>query len=152
MIIHENGDLVTNKKYTVFCQQCSCTSPTNNKVTQEYPEVARKEQEWFARYGAENMLDHTGAVLTDDERICVNFYSIWRDFSFIAFVRCLKEFYNFIQCYSIHLPIGFPERLGCGLNDEDWEFSLDELKKFAGCVRQDVFIVGGCNMFHYNNK
>lgn len=156
MIIHEDSDLVTNKKYSIFCQQCSCKAPTDtelySKISRVYPEVVQKEREWFDRYGAEGMLDHTGTVLTNDERICVNFYSIQGNFSLIAFIRCLKEFYNFIHCYSIYLPIGFPSHLGCGLNDEDWEFALDELKKFAGCVRQDVYIVGRCNMNHHNNK
>ena len=149
MLKYVNGDLVKDKKYTVFCHQVNCIGVMGAGIAKQirdaYPEVYRNYKqsvgESNARIGT-NLYIHTS-----DNRTCVNMfaqYNYGRDeqyTDYTAFRKCLTNLKNYAAVLSSDTIIAFPYGIGCGNGGGKWDIIESMLKHFAHEVKQEVYIV-----------
>lgn len=148
MLHYEEGNLVTNKKYTIFCHQVNCQgvmgSGIAKQIRNEYPEVYKEYKH------VENpMLGYILPVFTTDGRICINMFAqdkFGRDkryTDYAAFRDCLLAIVGLVADHHIHedVPIAFPYMIGCGLAGGDWLVVEKLLQEFSDKVPNKVIIV-----------
>ena len=148
MVRYERGNIVTNKKYTIFCQQVNCQGVMGaglaRQIRNEYPEVYKEYKKI-----TDPMLGYILPVITTDGRICVNMFaqnSFGRDkryTDYSAFKDCLRAIVGFIADHHVHedVPIAFPYMIGCGLAGGNWIVIEKLLQEFSTLIPNDVIIV-----------
>ena len=148
MVHYERGNIVTNKKYTIFCQQVNCRKVMGaglaRQIRNEYPEVYVEY-----KHVEDPMLGYILPVFTSDGRICINMFAqdgFGRDKQYTdydAFKSCLRAIVGLVADHHIHedVPIAFPYMIGCGLAGGDWTVIEKLLLEFSDMVPNDVIIV-----------
>lgn len=149
MLNYTNGDLVKEKKFTVFCHQVNCMgvmgSGIARQIRDEYPEVYREY-----KFHVDAGIGYLGTNLyvhTHDNRLCVNMfgqYNYGRDkqhTSYIALKKCLDSLQDKLSQMPEETIVGFPWKIGCGLGGGDWTVVEKMLTEFSYNVKQKVYIV-----------
>lgn len=148
MVRYEESNLITNKKYTIFCHQVNCRKVMGagiaKQIRNEYPEV-------YAEYKhIDNpILGSILPVFTSDGRICINMYAqdgFGRDkryTDYTAFKSCLRAIVGLVADHHIHqdVLIAFPYMIGCGLAGGSWNVIESLIEEFSKMIPNDVIIV-----------
>ena len=88
-------------------------------------------------------------LVTTDNKVVVNFYSqcdygrnsrkVYTDYK--AFNKCLNKLRIYLEDKPVSLTIAFPDHIGCGLANGNWNIIKDLIINFSYYIRQSVCIV-----------
>lgn len=153
MLIEEEGNIVTDSKYEIFCHQVNCQGVMGaglaKQIRNRYPSVY--EDYMRAIKSGYLLLGTKICTLTADKRICVSMFAqedygtnkCYTDYSAFQIILdgLADELQTLEEGRNTHINIAFPYKIGCGLAGGNWNIVRRMIEKFSERIPNDVYIV-----------
>lgn len=154
MLYEVTGDLVSDKKFDIFCHQTNCKGVLGAgialQIKNAYPEVAEANDKYVSDLNAARIpiLGTNLYIKTHDGRTCVNMYAQesfgrgpFRYTDYNALNSCMSRLEHKLRISFPDMIVGFPKGIGCGLGGGDWNIVRRMIRALSEIVIQDIYIV-----------